>query len=328
MRILRRILIDNTFSRNTPKMLTFSVALGEPEQVQSVSKEEVSGWLLKKKRKRMQGWAKRWFSLSPSGVLSYSTSQGSVTRGSIQILVATISYNPKLRQIHIDSGTMIYHLKTLTEGDYDTWCSALKNIRTHIDENPPIQEDMNHSNVSLGNHKRISSRGFGGIQSDNKKMRAEIDHGIESCNIQQQNIDALLNSLQQLKLLVNDTNQTLFDQLEQQQLQVLSGVQDQISQWQNVQNCLNSTHRRSGSISPIISHQPDNLIPEHYDTLHRTSSVYSHVSGFSDQFFDAEDIHLSGGEEEEEEGDHNSSIDDDDDESSDEESGNTLVLYI
>ncbi|GAA5807757.1 hypothetical protein MFLAVUS_001134 [Mucor flavus] len=318
------LVFDNTFSRNTPKMLTFSVALGEPEEVQSVSKEEVSGWLLKKKRKRMQGWAKRWFSLSPSGVLSYSTSQGSVTRGSIQILVATISYNPKLRQIHIDSGTMIYHLKTLTEEDYDTWCSALKNIRTHIDENLPIQEDTNHSNVSLGNHKRISSRGFGGIQSDNKKMRAEIDHGIESCNIQQQNIDALLNSLQQLKLLVNDTNQPLFDQLEQQQLQVLSGVQDQISQWQNVQNCLNSSHRRSGSISPIISHQPDNLIPEHYDTLHRTSSVYSHVSGFSDQFFDAEDIHLSGGEEEEEEGDHNSSIDDDDDESSDEES----VLHL
>lgn len=311
-------------------MLTFSVALGEPEEVQSVSKEEVSGWLLKKKRKRMQGWAKRWFSLSPSGVLSYSTSQGSVTRGSIQILVATISYNPKLRQIHIDSGTMIYHLKTLTQEDYDTWCSALKNIRTHIDENLSIQEDMNHSNVSLGNHKRISSRGFGGgIQSDNKKMRAEIDHGIESCNIQQQNIDALLKSLHQLKLLVNDTNhQPLFGQLEQQQLQVLSGVQDQISQWQNVQNCLNSSHRRSGSISPIISHQPDNLIPEHYDTIHRTSSVYSHVSGFSDQFFDAEDIHLSDGEEEEEgeEGDHNSSIDDDD-ESTDEESGNLLVFF-
>lgn len=326
--IINNLYIDNTFSRNTPKMLTFSVALGEPEQVQSVAKEEISGWLLKKKRKRMQGWAKRWFSLFPSGVLSYSTSQGSVTRGSIQILVATISYNPKLRQIHIDSGTMIYHLKTLTQEDYDIWCSALKNIRTHIDETtttttPNFQDEM------IYNHKRISSRGFNGShhQTDNKKMRAEIDHGIESCHIQQQNIDALLNSINQLKSLLpkndNTSCQLLFDQLEQQKLQVLSGVQDQISQWQNVQNCFNIQQRRSGSASPIISLQPDNLIPEHYDTVHRTTSVYSHLSGYSDQFYDAEDINLSDGEEEEEEVDHNSSIDDE--ESSDEESGNIYI---
>lgn len=308
-------------------MLTFSVALGGPEEVQPVSKDEVSGWLLKKKRKRMQGWAKRWFSLLPSGVLSYSTSQGSVTRGSIQILVATISYNPKFRQIHIDSGTMIYHLKTLTEEDYEKWCSALRDIRTNVDDGSPIQEEYNKSNVSLGsggmnNHKRISSRGFGGIQSDNKKMRAEIDHGIESCATQQLNIDYLISSINELATLVspNTGNTQLFDKLEQQKLQVLSGVQAQISQWQNVQNCLNS-QRRSGSISPVIFQQQDGSIPE-YDPVHRTSSICSHVSGYSDQFFDAEDIHLSGGEEDDEDDeiDRDSSIDDQ--ESTDEEAGN------
>lgn len=319
--------IDNTFSRNTPKMLTYSVALGRQEDVQPVSKEgEVSGWLLKKKRKRMQGWAKRWFSLLPSGVLSYSTSQGSVTRGSIQILVATISYNAKMRQIHIDSGTMIYHLKTLTEEDYDKWCSALKDIRTNIDDDSPIQEEYNKSNVSLsggggGMNKRISSRGYGGVQSDNKKMRAEIDHGIESCAIQQQNIDYLLNSINELvALLPANGNTQLFNKLEQQKLQVLSGVQEQISQWQNVQNCLNSP-RRSGSNSPVSFQQQDGTIPE-YEPVHRASSVYSHVSGYSDQFFDAEDIHISGGEEdfEDDDNDRDSSIDDE--ESSDGESGN------
>lgn len=313
-----RVRIDNTFSRNTPKMLTYSVALGGPEDVEPVSKGEVSGWLLKKKRKRMQGWAKRWFSLLPSGVLSYSTSQGSVTRGSIQILVATISYNTKMRQIHIDSGTMIYHLKTLTEEDYDKWCSALKDIRTNIDDDLPLQEEFNKSNISI--NKRISSRGFGGIQSDNKKMRAEIDHGIESCAIQQQNLDYLLNSINELvALLPGHGNTHLFNKLEQQKLQILSGMQEQISQWQNVQNCLNS-QRRSGSNSPVVFQQQGDSIPEH-DPVHRTSSIYSYVSGYSDQFFDAEDINLSGGEEffEDDDNDRDSSIDDE--ESTDEESG-------
>lgn len=310
-------------------MLTYSVALGGPEELQPTS-QDVSGWLLKKKRKRMQGWAKRWFSLSPSGVLSYSTSQGSVTRGSIQILVSTISYNPKLRQIHIDSGTMIYHLKTLTESDYDLWCAVLRDIRTNVDDeiqSPIVEEYNNKSSVTLAS-KRLSSRGFGNQQAENKKMRAEIDHGIESANLQQQNVDLLLNSIEELKLLVpasadNVETQDLFDRLEQQKLQVLAGIQEQISQWQNVQNCFSSS-RRSGSISPIISQQPDGTIPEYYSTsnLGRSSSVYSRNSGFSDQFFDAEDIDLSGGEEEDI--DQNSTIDDG--ESSDDDAGKVYIL--
>lgn len=46
--------LDNTFSRNTPKVLTYTVALGNSEDVKE-HRDEVSGWLLKKKRKRMQG---------------------------------------------------------------------------------------------------------------------------------------------------------------------------------------------------------------------------------------------------------------------------------
>lgn len=145
--------IDNTFSRNTPKILSFSVALIDPNTSNprlSFDDEPtnyiVSGWLLKKKRKKLQGtshiqtwgiksltqvigWARRWFQLSASGVLSYSTSPASVTRGSIQILVATISINPLQRLIHIDSGTMLYHLKTLNAEDQAKWTNALREFR-------------------------------------------------------------------------------------------------------------------------------------------------------------------------------------------------------
>ena len=105
----------------------------------------------------------------------------------------------------------------------------------------------------------------------------------------------------------------------------MAGIQEQVSLWQNVQNCYLTSSRRSGSISPIISQQQDG-IPEHYEApLGRTSSVYSRNSGYSDQFFDAEDIDLSGGEEED--------ISIDDAESSDDEAGkftripNAIVIH-
>jgi len=104
---------------------------------------------------------------------------------------------------------------------------------------------------------------------------------------------------------------------------MIADANEQISQWKNVQNYFASNGlRRSGSISPIVSNaqqaQGDDAIHEDYEHLHRSSSVYSRMSGYSDQFFDAEDIVLSGGEDEDEVIEAGSSIDD---ESSDEDSG-------
>ena len=51
----KNLWLDNTFSRNTSKTLTFSVALGDGEQVGSSEQTELAGWILKKRRKKMQG---------------------------------------------------------------------------------------------------------------------------------------------------------------------------------------------------------------------------------------------------------------------------------
>ncbi|KAI8643915.1 Oxysterol-binding protein-domain-containing protein [Parasitella parasitica] len=270
----------------------------------------------------MQGWAKRWFTLSPNGVLSYSTSQNGVTRGSIQILVSTISYNAKMRQINVDSGTMLYHLKTLTESDYNLWQSALVETRRrngeHIDSFLPLDE-YNKSSISLTANKRHSSR-----YSDNKKIRAEIEQGLETSSLHQQNTLFLASTIEELKqvLIKNDLQsiQSLMEKLDRQKMQMVADANEQISQWKNVQNYFTSYgFRRSGSNSPIISctqqAQDDDTIPEGYEHLHRSSSVCSQMS--SDQFFDAEDIVLSGGEEDDDAIEAGSSIDD---ESSDEDS--------
>ncbi|KAK4520906.1 uncharacterized protein ATC70_006789 [Mucor velutinosus] len=328
------LVFDNTFSRNTPKKLTYSVALGNPEDVK-VPVNEMSGWLLKKKRKRMQGWAKRWFTLSPTGVLSYSTSQNSVTRGSIQILVSTISYNPNLRQINIDSGTMLYHLKTLTESDYDLWQSALTETRRkngEYDDSPIPQIEHSKSIVSVAASKRHSSR-----YGENKKIRAEIEQGLETSSLHQQNTLFLAKIIEELEqvLIRNDLQsiQPLMEKLDHQKLQMVADANEQISQWKNVQNYFASSGlRRSGSISPIISSaqqtQGDDTIHEDYEHLHRSSSVYSRMSGYSDQFFDAEDIVLSGGEDEDDAIEAGSSIDDESSDEDSEQSSGTEVLDL
>jgi hypothetical protein len=49
-------IIDNMFSRNTSKLLTFNVTSDEPiEDGLEIDEFDMSGWLLKKRRKRMQG---------------------------------------------------------------------------------------------------------------------------------------------------------------------------------------------------------------------------------------------------------------------------------
>ncbi|KAF7721728.1 hypothetical protein EC973_004264 [Apophysomyces ossiformis] len=125
------LIFDNTFSRNTSKTLTFSVSTDEDQTEEDGKKEpcDMSGWLLKKRRKRMQGWARRWFELLPSGILTYSVSPNEIKRGSIQIMLSTIAVYPKQRTIHVDSGTTIYHLKALTSESFEEWIDCFRKRR-------------------------------------------------------------------------------------------------------------------------------------------------------------------------------------------------------
>ncbi|KAI9249306.1 Oxysterol-binding protein-domain-containing protein [Sporodiniella umbellata] len=280
------LVFDNTFSRNTPKMLTYTIALGNPEDVKE-HKDEVSGWLLKKKRKRMQGWAKRWFTLSPTGVLSYSTSPGSVIRGSIQIIVSTISYNPKLRQFHIDSGTMIYHLKTLTMEDFDSWSEALKG-RNFNEPSPDQLVPPMQSNISLSTAKRVSSRNLSVYNQSDKKLKADIEQGVEMSSSHQHTINQLMEILDDIKQYLPPE---ALDRLEHQKTMVISGAQEQAVQWLNAQNCLLKS-RGSGSVTPVPT-QESAILERDEHNLHRAASFYSQASGYSEQFYDAQDIDIS-----------------------------------
>ncbi|EJD04020.1 uncharacterized protein FOMMEDRAFT_121479 [Fomitiporia mediterranea MF3/22] len=84
------------------------------------------GWLLKKRRKKLQGYARRYFVLSSSGVLSYSFEPGSITRDQISVPSAAISSSPRRRDIHVDSSRVTFHMKCLNKDDFDLWMGALR----------------------------------------------------------------------------------------------------------------------------------------------------------------------------------------------------------
>ncbi|KAI9489887.1 Oxysterol-binding protein-domain-containing protein [Zychaea mexicana] len=226
------------------------------------------------------GWAKRWFQLSPSGVLSYSTSPNSVTRGSIQIMLATISSNPDQRLIHIDSGTMLYHLKTLTSEDHDKWTAAFRAYRSG--GSIEIQDDLPTA---------------AGMLDDPVNQQDTIEKGVKSAAALRNsairlgdNIDVLRALLDQLSHVpgTKDLSQkivALSQQLERDQKSIQSNAEEQQKHWTSFRNGIASSGQHNDDL--------DDFEPTNYDSVHPSMSARSSVS---EQFFDAEDIILSGGD--------------------------------
>ncbi|KAF9535817.1 oxysterol binding protein [Crepidotus variabilis] len=84
------------------------------------------GWVLKKRRKKMQGFARRYFTLYQSGLLSYSFEPSQPTRDQVHLQNAAISTAPGRKDIHIDSNTATFHIKCLSTDDFNAWMTAFR----------------------------------------------------------------------------------------------------------------------------------------------------------------------------------------------------------
>lgn len=91
----------------------------------------LSGVMLKKRRKKLQGYARRYFSLDYKyGVLNYYTSQNSsILRGTMPIKLCVVSAREQTRDIYIDSGMELWNVRPLNSTDFITWASALDAAR-------------------------------------------------------------------------------------------------------------------------------------------------------------------------------------------------------
>lgn len=93
----------------------------------STSTSFLTGVLQKKRRKRNQGFARRFFSLDfTSSTLSYyRNDHSSALRGAIPLSLAAIGANEETREISVDSGAEIWHLRANNVKDFHTWRDAL-----------------------------------------------------------------------------------------------------------------------------------------------------------------------------------------------------------
>jgi oxysterol-binding protein-related protein 3/6/7 len=87
-----------------------------------------TGILHKLRRKKHQGHARRFFSLDfTSSTLSYyHDKKSSALRGAIPLSLAAIGANAKTRELSIDSGAEIWHLRASNQSDFETWKKAFE----------------------------------------------------------------------------------------------------------------------------------------------------------------------------------------------------------
>lgn len=86
------------------------------------------GVLQKRRRKKGQGYARRFFSLDfATCTLSYYHDRNSsALRGAIPLSLAAIAADERRREIAIDSGAEIWHLKAMNAKDFEEWTRALE----------------------------------------------------------------------------------------------------------------------------------------------------------------------------------------------------------
>jgi hypothetical protein len=87
----------------------------------------LTGVLQKKRRKRNQGHARRFFSLdfTTSTLSYYRNNHSSALRGAIPLSLAAVGANEETREISVDSGAEIWHLRASNVKDFNMWKDAL-----------------------------------------------------------------------------------------------------------------------------------------------------------------------------------------------------------
>lgn len=86
------------------------------------------GNLSKRRRKKGQGYARRFFSLDYSTcTLSYYYNRNSsALRGAIPLSLAAVAADERRREINIDSGAEVWHLKAPNDREFQEWARALE----------------------------------------------------------------------------------------------------------------------------------------------------------------------------------------------------------
>ena len=110
------------------------------EKAPNLGSSLFTGVLQKRRRKKHQGWARRFFSLDyDTSTLSYYHDRNTLSlRGAIPLSLAAVGANGTTRQISIDSGAEVWHLKASSQKDFEAWKNALELAHAPPDPKLPV----------------------------------------------------------------------------------------------------------------------------------------------------------------------------------------------
>lgn len=150
---------DNSFSKTIAKSVQFSANViatdvSQEEKIEhndqqvfdnnadnSLAGEVLQSVMLKKRRKKLQGFVKRYFVLNlKRGSLSYFKVDDNKLRGQMPVKEAIISANPSNRQFIIDSGMEVWHLKAINQADFNAWVNAFNAIKRQDSPNTVVSK--------------------------------------------------------------------------------------------------------------------------------------------------------------------------------------------
>ncbi|XP_059387050.1 oxysterol-binding protein-related protein 6-like isoform X2 [Carassius carassius] len=105
------------------------------ENMQDVNTPGIcEGYLMKRRKRPLKGWHKRYFVLD-NGILRYSKNQHDFSKGkmhgALDVSLAVMSVNKKARQIDLDAGDILYHMKAKTPDLYYKWVTKLSAHRMY-----------------------------------------------------------------------------------------------------------------------------------------------------------------------------------------------------
>lgn len=142
----------------------------------NLEKNFFTGVLQKKRRKRNQGWARRFFSLDyTSSTLSYYQNRNTLAvRGVVPLSLAAIGANAKTKQISIDSGAEIWLLKAANQKSFEAWKRALELARSSASPTSPalaMRLDTRGRRMSAGRTSSVREQDWAKVEDLATKVR-------------------------------------------------------------------------------------------------------------------------------------------------------------
>lgn len=123
-----------------------------------------TGVLQKRRRKRHQGYARRFFSLDfQTQTLSYYHDRNSpAMRGAMPLDFAAVGHDDFQKEFSIDSGAEIWHLRALNSQSYESWKKALEKASSLRKANI---NNMKNPNEDIAGHAAAVAAQVGGAGS-------------------------------------------------------------------------------------------------------------------------------------------------------------------